>query len=89
MEMVFNNEFCEMSLDEMQTVDGGWDWDITLGGAALFVACLSVAVGTGGIGFCSIPLILGAGTSAEIAVAGATVVGAAVSGSAVAYGATH
>lgn len=89
MEMVFNNEFCEMSLDEMQAVDGGWDWGLVLTGTSLVVACVGVAIGTGGIGFCSIPLIIGAGTHAEIAVAGATVLGAGLGGLAAGYGATH
>lgn len=81
--------FTELNEQEMMSVDGGWDWGIVLGGTALAVACIGVTLSTGGIGLCSIPLILGAGTTAEIAVAGAAVAGSAVAGAAIGYGATH
>lgn len=81
--------FCEMTNEENLLIDGGWDWGTVLAGAGLVVACVGVTVATGGIGLCSVPVILGAGTSAEIAVAGAAVVGSAVGGAAIGYGATH
>lgn len=81
--------FEELTLCEMQEVEGGWNWGAILGGAALVVACIGVTVATGGIGLCSIPVILGAGTTAEIAVAGAAVVGSGLGGAAIGYGATH
>ena len=42
--------FKELTLCEMQEVDGGWNWGAVLGGAALVVACIGVTVSTGGIG---------------------------------------
>ena len=89
MELAMQNGLSELSMDEMVMIDGGWNWGTVLGGASLVVACIGVTVGTGGIGACSIPLILGAGTSAEIAVAGAAIVGSAIGGAAIGYGATH
>lgn len=89
MEMTLNNGFCEMTQNEVMTVDGGWNWGTVLAGTSLVVACVGVTIATGGIGLCSVPLILGAGTAAEIAVAGAAVVGAAAGGAAIGYGATH
>ena len=89
MEMVLSNGFCEMSLDEVMSIDGGWDWGTVLAGTSLVVACVGVTIATGGIGLCSVPLILGAGTVTEIAVAGVAVTGAAIGGAAIGYGATH
>lgn len=48
-----------------------------------------MTVGTGGNGACSLSLILGAGTTTEIVVAGTALVGSAIGGGAIGYGATH
>lgn len=87
--MVMANGFNELNVNEMMEVDGGWDWATVLGGAALVVACVGVTVATGGMGLCSVPVILGAGTAGEIAIAGAAVAGSALGGAAIGYGATH
>lgn len=89
MDMALNNGLCELSQDEMKAVDGGWNWGVVLSGAGLVVACMGITLATGGIGLCTVPLILGAGTSAEIAIAGTAVVGSAIGGAAIGYGATN
>jgi hypothetical protein len=81
--------FSVLNNTEMLTIDGGWNWGAVLGGAALVVACIGVTITTGGIGLCSVPLIIGAGTTAEIAVAAVAVAGSALGGAAMGYGATH
>lgn len=78
--------FCEMEQNEILACDGGADLGAMLAGAGLVVASVALVVGTGGIGACSLPLILGAGTATEIAVAGTALVGSAVGGYITGYG---
>lgn len=53
MEMVLNNDFCEMLQDEMLLVDGGVNWDRVFGGTTVFlgatlaVASMSTPIGWG------------------------------------------
>lgn len=81
--------FNELTNQELMSVNGGWNWGTVLGGAGLVVACIGVVACTGGIGACSIPLILSAGTAGEIALAGTTAVLSGLGGAAIGYGATH
>lgn len=37
------NGFKELTEIEMYAVDGGWNWELVLGGAALVAACIAVA----------------------------------------------
>lgn len=89
MEKVLGNGFCEMTENEVVQITGGWNWGTVIAGTGLVVACIALTVGTGGIGACSLPLILGAGTTTEIVVAGTALVGSAIGGGAIGYGATH
>lgn len=81
-----NSSFVELTNDEMYLVDGGWNWAQVLGGAALVVAAVGLTVATGGIGLVSVSLLLGAGTSGELAVAGIAAVASVLGGAAIGHG---
>lgn len=69
------NTFVEINEREMMNIDGGWDWGLVLGGAALVIEVIGVAAT--------------APVSLPILAAGALCAGAAVGGAAIGYGATH
>ncbi len=86
MEMVLSSGFCEMSFNEVEMIDGGVQWGTVLAGAGIVVASVGLTLATGGIGVCSIPLILGAGTSTEIAVAATALVTSTIGSVGMSYG---
>lgn len=69
------NSFTELSINEMENVNGGWDWGTVIGGAALVVGCIAVAA-TAPV---SLPALAG----------GALCIASGVGGVAVGWGATH
>ena len=81
------NQFgvCELNEDEMMEVDGG-GWGEVLGGAALVVAAVGLTVATGGIGTIGVATVIGAGSSAEIAVAAVACAASAIGGAAIGSG---
>jgi hypothetical protein len=81
--------FTELTNQDLVSVNGGLNWGTVLGGAALVVGAAALVVGTGGLGFVAVPVILGAGTSGEIALAGLACAASGLGGAAIGYGATH
>lgn len=69
------NNFIELSNNELFTIDGGWNWELVLGGAALVIECIAIAAT--------------APASLPILAAGALCAASALGGSAIGYGATH
>jgi len=69
------HNFVEMNYIELMETDGGWDWGIVLGGAAVVVECLAVAAT--------------APASLPILAAGALLALSGLGGFAMGYGATH
>ena len=59
MENVMTNGFAELSVNEMEMIDGGWNWGTVLGGAALVVGCIGVAA-SGPVGWAGAAALCGA-----------------------------
>lgn len=69
------SSFVELNNSELYEIDGGWDWGLILGGAALVIATIGVAA--------SAPVSL------PILASGALCASSALGGSAIGYGITH
>ncbi|AEF16793.1 hypothetical protein Thexy_0748 [Thermoanaerobacterium xylanolyticum LX-11] len=83
------NGFMELTEEDLMIIDGGVNWGVTLGGTALLISAIGLTIATGGLGFMPVSVILGAGTGAEIAIAGVATAASALSGTAIGYGLTH
>ena len=80
MELVLNNNFDEINLEE---INGGVNWGQIVAGTTLIVGVAGLTIATGGIGTASVGLLLGAGTGSELTVAGLACFGSAVGGGAI------
>lgn len=78
MEMVLNNEFCEMTNDELKAVDGGANAWLVAGVATVGVVAIACApaVGLGMVVVGGASTVVGAGTAAGLVGGGCLAIGA-------------
>lgn len=89
MEVVLpENEFIELTEEDLMVVDGGVDWATVAAGTGIVLGAAALAV-SAGLAFVPVAVILGAGTAGEIALAGLTVAAAGIGGATIGYGFSH
>ncbi|SHF16955.1 hypothetical protein SAMN02745195_01999 [Thermoanaerobacter uzonensis DSM 18761] len=82
------NEFMELTEDDLMVIDGGVNWAVVAAGTGIVLGAAALAV-SAGLAFVPVAVILGAGTSGEIALAGLTVAASGIGGATIGYGFSH
>ncbi|MGB9680416.1 MAG: hypothetical protein ACPLW7_00095 [Minisyncoccia bacterium] len=82
------NGFMELTEEDSMVIDGGVDWAVVAAGTGIVLGAAALAV-SAGLAFVPVAVILGAGTSGEIALAGLTVAASGIGGATIGYGFSH